>query len=243
MKPKVIIKISVDIGMTVLLLTVMAYHVTGAHLHEWIGVGMLVLIISHLILNRSWLRNLHKGKYNALRVFQIVINLLLFLCAIGLMISGIILSRHVFSFLSILGGFSFARTLHHLCSYWSFVLMSIHIGQHWGMMLAMMRKAAKKEPTFNERTYLPRILAILTAVYGVYAFISQQFPQYMFLRIQFSFFDYEQPAVFFFLDYIAIMGLFVCIGHSFTRLIQGSTAKKRLRPDGADTSSPGVVKE
>ena len=229
--------------MTVLLLTAMAYHVTGALFHEWIGAGMFVLIISHLTLNRSWLRNLHKGKYNAFRVFQIVINLLLFLCVIGLMISGIILSRYVFSFLPISGGFGFARTLHHLCSYWSFVLMSIHIGQHWGMMLAMMRRATQKAPPLTERAHPLRVIAILIAVYGVYAFVARQVPGYMFLRIQFSFFDYEQPAILFFLDYLAIMGLFVCLGHSFTRLIQGSTAKKRLRSDGAGASSPGVVRE
>lgn len=35
MKPKAIVKMSVDICMTVLLLMLMAYHVTGELFHEW----------------------------------------------------------------------------------------------------------------------------------------------------------------------------------------------------------------
>lgn len=199
---------------------------------------MMLLIISHLILNWSWLRNLHRGKYNAFRVFQIIINLLLILCMVVQMVSGIIFSRYVFTFLPISGGYSYARTLHHIFAYWSFVLMSIHIGLHWGMIMAMTRKAVKVPP-HNKRVHSLRVIAILTSAYGVYAFIFRQVPQYMFHRIQFSFFDYEQPAILFFLDYIAIMGLFVCIGHYCTRFIQRSTAKKRLHPNKSAAGSQG----
>ena len=35
----------------------------------------------------------------------------------------------------------------------------------------------------------------------------------MLLRSHFVFFDYEEPLVFFYLDYIAVMGLFIWIGN------------------------------
>ena len=44
----------VDVCMTVLLLFLMAYQVTGEVLHEWIGMGMTLLVIIHQILNRRW---------------------------------------------------------------------------------------------------------------------------------------------------------------------------------------------
>ena len=63
----------------------------------------------------------------------------------------------------------------------------------------------------------PRVTAayfgLAVAVYGAYAFVKRSIPSYLFLRTQFVFFDYEEPLVFFFLDYLAIMGLFVFIGH------------------------------
>ena len=42
------------------------------------------------------------------------------------------------------------------------------------------------------------------ADYGIYA---------LFLRTHFVFFDDSEPLIFFFIDYLAIMGLFVFVGH------------------------------
>ena len=53
-KTNMIIKRIVDTAMTVLLLSLMAYQVTGEMAHEWIGMGMTVLVIIHQILNRKW---------------------------------------------------------------------------------------------------------------------------------------------------------------------------------------------
>ena len=63
-KQNVMIKRIVDVCMTVLLLCLMAYQVTGEALHEWIGIGMTILVIIHQILNRKWYGAIFKGKYN-----------------------------------------------------------------------------------------------------------------------------------------------------------------------------------
>ena len=54
-KTKNSIKRLVDAAMTVLLLLLMAYQVTGEALHEWIGIGMTGLVILHQILNFHFL--------------------------------------------------------------------------------------------------------------------------------------------------------------------------------------------
>ena len=56
-------------------------------------------------------------------------------------------------------------------------------------------------------------MAGVVSLYGVYAFVHRQFPAYMTLRSQFVFFDYSEPRLFFFADYLAIMVLFVTLGH------------------------------
>ena len=38
----------------------------------------------------------------------------------------------------------------------------------------------------------------------------------MFLLIDYAFFDYDEPIIFFFLDYLAIMGLFIFITYHFS---------------------------
>lgn len=54
MKKKQKIKILVDVAMTVLLLFLMAYMLTGQLVHEWMGASMFVLFITHHLLNANW---------------------------------------------------------------------------------------------------------------------------------------------------------------------------------------------
>ena len=71
----IMIKRIVDVCMTVLLLCLMAYQVTGEALHEWIGIGMTVLVIIHQLLNRKRYGALFKGKYNSYRIITTVVKL------------------------------------------------------------------------------------------------------------------------------------------------------------------------
>lgn len=225
MNPKMIVKICVDISMTIVLLLLMPYELVGQAAHEWIGIGIFILFIIHHILNGKWSQNALKGKYSPLRVWQTILVLLVLAAMIGSMVSGTILSRHALSFLPISGGRSFARRLHMLASYWGFVLMSLHLGLHWSMMMGMAKKAVKK--SFAVRTWVLRILASAIAGYGVFAFVKREIGSYMLLKTQFVFFDFDQPLIFFLLDYVAVMGLFVFIGHYLAELLKRCSRKRK----------------
>lgn len=219
MKKKFVFKIAVDMVMTVLLLFLMARQLTGDSAHERLGAGMLILWIAHHILNRSWYSHLFKGKYTPIRILQTVTNFAVLLSMLGLMVSGIILSREVFGFLPVSGGIALARPLHVLSAFWGFVLMALHLGLHWNMILGMVRKATGPV-TSKPRRILLRIAAALVAGYGLYAFLKNQFLSYMFLSSLFVFFDFERPVLLFFTEYIAIMGLFIFLGHYVSKAFQ-----------------------
>lgn len=225
MKPKMIAKICVDVGMIIALLLLMPYELIGQVAHEWIGIGIFILFIVHHILNGKWSRNALKGKYTPLRIWQTILVIFALVSMISSMVSGVILSRHALSFLPISGGRSFGRSLHMLASYWGFVWMSLHLGLHWSMMMGMAKKAFPKVSA--ARTWVLRIVAIVIAVYGVYAFEKRDIAGYMFLRIQFVFFDFEEPLIFFLLDYVAAMGLFVFIGHYFAELLKCCSRERK----------------
>ena len=197
MKPKMIIKISMDFIMTMLLLLLMAKQLTGEAAHEWMGVGMFILWIVHHILNFKWYAHIFKGKYTPFRAVQAAVNLLLLLTMLGTMVSAIILSREVFAFLPISGGIALARPMHILCSFWGFVLMSLHLGLHWNRILGMIRKASGPIPSKPLKIAL-RLAGAAVAVYGLYAFVKNQFLAYMFLTSTFVFFDFERPYLLFF---------------------------------------------
>lgn len=211
MKPRIAFKIIIDIAMTVALMLLMTYELIGQSTHEWIGMGMFVLFLIHHVLNRKWSGNLIKGKWTPFRIWQTILVLWVLVSMIGSMVSGIILSRSVFSFLPIRSGQSWARIMHLLWAYWGFVGMSLHLGLHWSMMMGMAQKHLGKPSQL--RTWILWLLAAGIAAYGVYAFVKRDIGSYMLLKSEFVFFDFEEPLIFFFVDYFAIMGLFVFLGH------------------------------
>lgn len=211
MAPKMIVKTGVDIGMTIALLFLMSYEMIGQAFHEWLGIGIFVLFIVHHILNRKWSGALLKGKYTPFRIWQAVLAVLVLLSMLGSMVSGVILSRSAFSFLPNHGGSDFGRRLHMISAYWGFVLMSLHLGLHWNRMLGTAEKAVKR--TCRIHIWILRIVAAAVAVYGMYAFVKRDIGSYMLLKVHFVFFDYNESLFFFLLDYIAVMWMFVFMGH------------------------------
>lgn len=226
MKKKFICKIIIDMVMTILLLLLMAKQITGESVHEWLGTGMMFLWVSHNILNRSWYVHFLKGSYSPIRIFQTFINLAVFLSMLGLMISGIILSREVFAFLPISGGMAMARTLHMLSAFWGYMLMALHLGLHWDMILSLAKKAFGSVPARGTGIAC-HFAAICVAGYGLYAFINNQFSAYIFLTSSFVFFDFERSVFLFFLEYIGIMGLFICLAHYVEKGLLGLAGRRK----------------
>lgn len=131
--------------MTLLLLLLMAYQVTGDELHEWFGAGMLLLFITHTLLNIRWYANIFRGKYKPVRILGTVLNFAVLAAILTLGYSGIVMSRHIFAFLPINKGMALARVLHLAGSYWGFVLMSLHLGLHWGMVIGIFQRWSGKK--------------------------------------------------------------------------------------------------
>lgn len=212
MKPKMVIKLTADVLMTLALLFLMGYQFWGETAHERLGAGMFALFILHHCLNANWHKRLLKGKYTSSRILTLCVDLLLFAAMLMLMYSGIVLSRHVFAFLPIESGLAPARKLHILGAYWGFLLMSVHLGLHWNMILSMTAKQLRLKPSKVRRTVL-FVATAMIAGYGVYVFLSRNFPTYLFLHSEFVFLDYDEPKIQFYLDYLALMGLCIFLAH------------------------------
>ena len=89
----------------------------------------------------------------------------------------------------------------------------IHLGLHWGMILARFRQMFGAGRNSRIRRTVLRIVGVLTAGYGLHAFVTRDLATYMFLRTQFVFLDYNESPLFFYIDYLAMAGLFIWITH------------------------------
>lgn len=230
MKFKMKIKLITDVLMTAALLLLMAYQVTGEKYHEWLGISMFLLFFIHNVLNIHWYGNLFKGKYRLLRIIRTLSNFAVFIAMICLMYSGIVLSRYVFVALPIHSGMALARVIHLSGSYWGFVLMSVHLGLHWGMVVGMFRKLGEGR-NFTVILWVMRLIAVLIAGYGAFCFWQADIISYLLLKVEFAFIDYEKNAVLVLFQNMTMMGLWVFIAYYAAKGIGKFSAGNRKRKE------------
>ncbi len=223
------LRMTIDITMTILSIILMGgnYLFPADLVHEILGVALFALWAVHIALNRRWYGAIFRGKYNPYRVMQTVINCCILICTIFLMISGIILSNHIFTFLNIQSGLGFARLAHLLASHWYYLFMSLHIGLHVGMIANTMchpelvsGSHAEEMPKQVRHDKLRRILLALVCAYGIYAFIARGVWKYLILQQQFFFFDLERGYILFAIDYISIIILFATLSHLLAKSLK-----------------------
>ena len=213
-------RLIVDIGMVVLLPLLMAYSLIGEQFHEIVGTAMLILFILHLVQNRKWLGAIPKGRYNPRRILQTILDLLLLAFMVLQPVSGILMSKHLYTFIGISGISALMRQIHMVLAYWGFVLMSMHAGTH---LMPMVRKL-QKAPAPAKAAALATAAAI--SLYGAYAFVKRQIAEYMFMRTMFVFFDFSENRIWFLADYLAVMVLFAILGLIATAVLSSSKEKK-----------------
>lgn len=184
MKSNIIVKRVIDVALTVTMLLLMAFQVTQQLAHEWLGIAMFALTIVHQILNRIFYTVIFKGKYSPLRVFQLIVNILLLLSFVCTALSGMMMSRFATPFLNGILPSSIVRQGHLALSHWSFVLMGLHLGLHFGIITAKLKN----------RTVRIVLGIVMTgiSVYGFFLFFKSDMLNYMLFKNPFAFLDYSK---------------------------------------------------
>ena len=213
-----------EIPLTILSLSLMGGNMffPWAPAHEIIGVLLIVVWAVHVYANRRWFKAVFRGRYNPYRIMQTVVNCGMLICAVFLAISGVMLSNHVFAFLEIESGASFARMAHLLASHWYFVFIALHIGLHVNVIFSRLGVARIVARSCGV-VIASRVAVALVSAYGVYAFVERGLWKYLTLQQPFFFMDLERGYVLFFADYIAMIVAFavaITIVSSLIRLRQ-----------------------
>jgi len=181
----------------------MSYQATGEKIHEWTGIAMTVIVISHLIMNRRFFSSLPKGRYSAYRTVLTLTDVLLLLCFFITAICGMSMSSNAVPFLNGIIPVSFARTAHLALSHWSFALIGLHIGYH---LSSPIRKTDKKKKAI--------ILSVIgtASAFGIYLLVRNGIFGYMFFVKRFAFFDYGKSALLVFLENTLMLLPFIFTG-------------------------------
>lgn len=221
MQNKTCLRHITDCAMTVAMVLLMSYTVTSQPVHEWLGIGAFALFVLHHLLNLGWLRALKKGRYTSVRTLQTVLVTLLFISVLAQTVSGVAMSRHALPFLNLPISTSTARLLHLSSTYWSFLLISLHLGFHWGIFLGLGRKklcGGQPLPLWGKAILC--LAAVGVAAYGLICFFRQGIPDYLFLRTEFAFFDYSLPPFTVLSQCVSIFSLWMLVGYLLRKGMQ-----------------------
>lgn len=223
MNRKMLFKLVNDLAMTVLMLIAMAYYITGNMIHEVVGVVVLILFIVHNLLNRRWYKAILKGKHNIPRILQIGINLLFLVTMVLMMISAVLISSDLFPFIPINNDMTL-RQIHVQTAYWGFIIMAVHIGLSWGMIINSVRRMTGITGTSHIRTIALRILAVLIVAYGVHSSIEGEMGSKLFIYNPFGWFN-DDSTIRFLIDHLSIMGIYIAGTHYALKFIQRQEKK------------------
>lgn len=227
MKIKTLFILILDLTMTISLLFLMPYQVIiGEKGHEFAGMLMSTCFIVHIVMNKWWYKNLLNGKYNLFRFMQTIINFAIMITMFSSMISGIMMSRHIFTLISVNTHIEISRVMHMLAAYWGFLLMSFHLGLHWGMIFSHINKIMKLN---KKLIVICRFVGFTLAVYGGYVFKELDLFSHMFLKKEYFFFDFNQSPLLVLFNYFSIMGLWIFIAHYFMKIIKSFQIKDLMK--------------
>jgi hypothetical protein len=207
---KLAVRLTLDLAFTVLLLCALMYRATGDAAHEWIGIAVCAVCITHNALNWNWYKTIFKGAYNPRRSVLTAINLLLALAMATLIITGLLHSRTVLAFLH-LPGDMLVRQIHTTAAYWCLPLIGVHLGLNWRILLNAFRKMAKINGENRTRKIILRITAFAVAAFGVWSSFDRDMFSKLFLGFSFDYWPEERPTVLFFAVNLSLMGVYVFV--------------------------------
>jgi hypothetical protein len=214
-----------------LLLAALAYYWLDNTAHELIGTGLFLLLMVHNVFNRRWYGAIARARAPH-RLADVVLTLCL-LAAMGvLLITSVMISRTVFSFLQLGGGFS-ARQVHLFAAYWSLAFVSIHIGLRWQRVMHAMRNIFHITGQSALRTAALRLVAAAIAGCGLQSSFVMGVGSKLALQMSLDGWDFEASAPGFFLNWAAIAGLYMFVAHyamGAAQALQRKTAAAPARP-------------
>lgn len=198
-----------NIVMLVLVLLIMDYRFTGNVFHEIGTVVFALLLIFHNILNWRWYQVCIKGRQSLGRVILTVFNLLLLVAMVTVFVTGVLISQTVFAPLGIGSRSLFLHDLHQGAAYASLILVAIHLGLHWEMLIAKLKNWLDIDSSSLSWSITSRIVSIAIIAYGVYASFVNNIGANLFMQHVFAGWGAKPTLWKFLFDYFSIVGCYV----------------------------------
>ena len=231
MKVMILKRLVLPAAMAVLLLLALAYCWLENLPHEIFGTVLFALLGWHLALNRTWFRNLLRGRYDTRRTITLVLHLLLIASMLVLLITSVVISKSAFEFLPIPDRI-YLRDVHWFAAYWVVVIVGLHLGLHWTRVMAMVRTTLRLSPGNSAGTLVLRFAAAIMAGFGVWSFTVLSVWAKLTFTYSLDFWDFNASVTPFFGHWAGVVSLPANLTH-YGMMVLGSrrTAPKALQQE------------
>jgi hypothetical protein len=211
-------RLGLDLLAAALLVFCLSYWWLGNLTHEIAGTVLFLLLIVHNGFNRRWYGRLREGG-DARSVFARTATIVLLLSMLVPLVTSILISNALSPLLSAFGGFT-VRQIHILAGYWALVLVAIHLGLRWPMLMGVARWTFGITRPSAVRTALLRAAAAIIAAYGLWSSSVLALGTKLSMQMTLDWWNFEESVLGFFIHCAAVMGLYIALTHCGLHLLR-----------------------
>lgn len=174
-----IIKIVLDIIMSVLFVLMFNKNVISLNFHEIGGLFVCILFLIHKLLNWKWIVTVSKRIFSNKLSFKLrfgyIITFLLLISVLLIIISGIFIFKTIFAgfFVSSINW----KSIHYFSAACSLVLVGIHLGLNWGFVMGIFKKFIKIPTAIAKPISVILVIAIVS--FGAYSVVTSSFTRWI----------------------------------------------------------------
>jgi len=227
LNPIFLMRLVFDLVAVGLLLFAFSYWWLGNVAHELAGTAMFLLVIVHNVFNRRWYGTLAKTRRERRGLLNIVVTILLLVAMLALLVTSVLISNALSGIMSAYGGFT-VRQIHTLAAYWVLVIVSVHLGLRWPMLMGVAGKLTGITQPNALRTLVLRAVAVFIAIYGVRSSFELAIGMKLSMQMTLDWWNFEESVAGFFVHCIAIAGLYIVLTHYLMNWLQ---SRKRRNTD------------
>lgn len=219
------VRLILDFVAAGLIIACLAYWWLDNLSHEVFGTALFGLVIGHNVFNRRWYGNVRKGRRDAIRIFNIFTIICLAIAMLVMLATSLLISRDLFWFMALDGAFA-VREIHMFAGYWMLLIIAIHLGTRWTVVMNTIRSALCLFSPSAMRTTVLRAAASVIVVWGVKSSFEMAFGTKLMLTYSLDMWDFNESTLGFFINYASIVGLYAALTHYVLSLISMGRARR-----------------
>jgi hypothetical protein len=143
---------------------------------------------------------------------------LLLLAMLTLVATSILISHALAPLLPAWGGFT-AKQLHAFAAYWVLIIVAIHLGLRWPMLMGFARNLLGIRQPNVARTVLLRLAAFGVLIHGIWSAGELGLASKLSMQMTLDWWNFEEAAAGFFVHCVAVIGGIITATYYGVKLI------------------------